>query len=626
MTAKARPPSAALPRGAALIAVSRGGIELARSLKGALDGARIHALAGRLPADAGGIDEVFTETAAHLRRLFEAGRPIVAICAAGIVVRALGPLACDKRAEPPVVAVAEDGSAAVPLLGGHQGANALARAIAGLTGGVAAVTTAGEVRLGLALDDPPPGWRLANPEAAKQVAAALISGEPVRLVLEAGDGGWLSGSGLAFDEAAGLAIRVSDRSGPPAERELLLHPPVLALGLGCERGTPPQQVIGLARETLAANGLSDKAVACIASVDLKEDEPAVHALSQALGVPARFFAAARLEEETPRLANPSAAVFRATGCHGVAEGAALAAAGIPSELVVPKVKSDRATVAIARAREPIDFGSMGRPRGVLHVLGIGPGGRGWLTPEAAAALHRSSDVVGYGLYLDLISDLTAAKTRHASAIGEEEARVRKALALAAEGREVALVSSGDAGIYGLAALVFELVDREDRPDWNRLEIAVAPGVSAVQAAAARVGAPLGHDFCAVSLSDLLTPSDEIADKLEAAAKADFVVALYNPASPGRRRQLAAARDIFLEHRAPDTPVVLARNLGREGESVEVIRLAELSPDKADMLTLVLVGNSRTRRVTRGRRLWVYTPRGYSSKGAEAKPRKAGAGR
>jgi cobalt-precorrin 5A hydrolase/precorrin-3B C17-methyltransferase len=191
--------------------------------------------------------------------------------------------------------------------------------------------------------------------------------------------------------------------------------------------------------------------------------------------------------------------------------------------------------------------------------------------------------------------------------------VRRAFELAAEGRSVALVSSGDAGVYGLAALVFEVLDHDDNPAWNRVAVAVSPGVSAFQAAAARIGAPTGHDFCAISLSDLLTPWPQIERRLKAAAAGDFVVALYNPVSKRRRTHLAAARDILLTGRAPDTPVVLARNLGRDGESIEVIRLDALEPARADMLTLVLVGNSQSRVVERGVNRWVYTPRGYAKK-------------
>ncbi len=601
----------AVPEGAALVALSGGGLALARRLQPLLPSSAVHGLAGR----ADGADHPFGEAMAHLRALFAAGTPIVGICAAGILVRATAPLLADKRAEPPVVAVAEDGSVAVPLLGGHHGANRLARAIAAATGGVAAITTAGDVRLGFGLDEPPPGWRLANPPAGKAVTAALLAGTPVALQVEAGDVGWLRSSGATFDDTGGHRVLVTDRAVGEAEEAttLVLHPPVLALGVGCERGCPAEELITLARETLAAAGLAEGAVACVASLDLKADEPAVHALEEALGVPARFFSAAELEVLTPRLANPSSVVFREVGCHGVAEGAALAAAGEGGELAVPKTRARRATCALARAAAAIDAAATGRPRGRLAIVGIGPGAAGWRTAELLQALAGASDVVGYGLYLDLIGDLLEGKRRHQTALAQEEERVRLALDLAAEGRPVALVSSGDAGIYAMAALAFELLDREDRPSWNRLAITVVPGITALQAAAARAGAVIGHDFCAISLSDLLTPWPVIEQRLKAAAAGDFVVALYNPVSQRRRSQRPAARAILLAARPPDTPVVLARNLGRPGESVRVVALAALDPDDVDMLTVVLIGASTTRAVTRGGRRFVYTPRGYAEK-------------
>ena len=598
-----------VPAGAALVALSPGGLELARRLAAVLPAARVHGLAGR----AEGADEAFTETVPHLRRLFAEGVPIIGVCAAGIIIRALAPGLADKRAEPPVVAVAEDGAAAVPLLGGHAGANALARAIAAATGGVAAVTTAGDVRLGLALDEPPTGWRVTNPDAAKDVVAALLAERPVALRVEAGDAGWLTGSAANFADDGELSVLVTERAVAEPGRDLVLHPPVLALGVGCERGAGAEELSALVDATLAAAGLAPDAVACVASLDLKMEEAAVHAAAGRLGVPARFFTAAELEAEAPRLANPSEVVFRAVGVHGVAEGAALAAAGPDATLVVEKTASARATCAVARATGGIEAMAVGRAQGRLAVVGIGPGGPEWRTPEATHALAEAGDVVGYGLYLDLLGNLIAGAKRHETPLSQEEGRVRKALDLAAEGRAVALVSSGDAGIYALAALVFELLDAEDRPEWNRIALSVVPGVSALQAAAARIGAPLGHDFCAISLSDLLTPWPEIERRLGAAAAGDFIVALYNPVSKRRRRQLAAARDILAAGRPPGTPVVLARNLGRDGETVEVIRLDELTPDHADMLTVILVGNSRTRAIERGTKGWVYTPRGYADK-------------
>jgi cobalt-precorrin 5A hydrolase/precorrin-3B C17-methyltransferase len=191
--------------------------------------------------------------------------------------------------------------------------------------------------------------------------------------------------------------------------------------------------------------------------------------------------------------------------------------------------------------------------------------------------------------------------------------VQRALELAAAGRRVALISSGDAGIYGMAALVCEVLERADDPAWQRVALTISPGLSALQAAAARAGAPLGHDFCAISLSDLLTPWSEIERRLEAAAAADFVTVLFNPASRRRRQGLARAMAVLGAARDPETPVVHARNLGRDGESVEVAALAAFDPSAVDMLSLLIVGARRTRFLPRpnGRRL-VYTPRGYGA--------------
>jgi cobalt-precorrin 5A hydrolase/precorrin-3B C17-methyltransferase len=244
------------------------------------------------------------------------------------------------------------------------------------------------------------------------------------------------------------------------------------------------------------------------------------------------------------------------------------------------------------------------------VIGIGPGSAAWRTPEAGEWLAGASDIVGYGLYLDLLGSAAAGKTLHPGTLGAETERVALALDLAASGKEVALVSSGDAGIYGLAALVFELIDRGGRRDWAAVDIAVAPGISAMQAAAARAGAPLGHDFCAISLSDLMTPWPVIAARLEAAAAGDFVVALYNPRSARRRETLARAASILLGRRPAGAPVLVARNLGRAGERVRVATLGELGAADIDMLTVVIVGSSSTR-VIPGDPPRLYTPRGYT---------------
>ncbi len=599
----------------ALIALDKGGAALAQKLKPAIPGAQLHGLSGRVIEDQ--VDIIFSDTGVHLRSLFQAGTSIVGICATGILVRALAAAIGNKHDDPAVLALAGDGSSVVPLLGGHHGANALARTIAGVLGCAPAITTAGDTRLGLALDEPPEGWRVANPEAAKAVTAALLDGESVALKVKVGNAGWLRSSGITFDDNATLAINVTDQAKTEHDDDLVLHPPVLALGVGCERNAEPAELIGLVEKTLGEAGLAAGSVGCVCSIDLKANEPAVHALAAHLNVPARFFSPQELEAEAHRLQTPSDIVFQETGCHGVAEGAALASVGEPGSLIVPKAKTLRATCAIARSRGDIDAIAIGRPQGFLSVVGIGPGSAEWRTPHATHALRQADDVVGYGLYLDLVADLIEGKQRHQSELAEEEARARAAIELAAKGKRVALVCSGDAGIYALATLVFELLDRENRPDWNRIAIEVCPGVSAIQAAAARIGAPIGHDFCTISLSDLLTPWEVIRGRLEGAAHGDFVVALYNPVSKRRRKHIEEARDILLTRRPADTPVVLARNLGREGESISVIPLGELGPDKADMLTLVLIGNSQSRVIERGAEQWVYTPRGYGAKMDEA---------
>jgi precorrin-3B C17-methyltransferase len=250
-------------------------------------------------------------------------------------------------------------------------------------------------------------------------------------------------------------------------------------------------------------------------------------------------------------------------------------------------------------------------RGALSIVGLGPGPAEWMTPEASSAISRASDIVGYGPYVDRLS-LRADQNRHVSDNRDEMARARHALHLAAEGRAVAVVSGGDPGIFAMAAAVFEAVESGE-DSWRELKIEVAPGISAVQAAAARLGAPLGHDFCAISLSDNLKPWDVVARRLNAAADGDFVIALYNPASKARPRQIFAAFDLLRARKAGGTPVAFARAIGRPDERITLSDLARADPGLADMSTLVLVGSSETRFIARGAaRPWLLTPRSYGA--------------
>lgn len=254
----------------------------------------------------------------------------------------------------------------------------------------------------------------------------------------------------------------------------------------------------------------------------------------------------------------------------------------------------------------------------LFVVGAGPGSLELLVPKAKAAIESSSDLVAYGLYLDLLGELCGDKVHHDLPLGEEIGRARLALDLAASGKTTALISSGDIGIYAMATLVFELLDqqllgKENHPEWLNVDIEVIPGISAMQAGSSRVGAMLGHDFCTISLSDLLTPWETIEKRIHAAGAGDFVVSFYNPVSRKRDWQLNHARDVLLQYRPATTPVLLGRQLTREDESIRIIQLGELDAKDVDMFTMVSVGNSESRHILNGNREWVYTPRGYSKK-------------
>ncbi|MEC8981382.1 MAG: precorrin-3B C(17)-methyltransferase [SAR324 cluster bacterium] len=605
------------------------------------------------------VDLIFTNAMEHLAALFSEGTAIIGVCASGILVRGVAGCLENKQNEPPLIAVAEDGSSVVPLLGGHHGANALARKIGQLIGATPAITTAGDLRFGIALDEPPQGFVLSNPEDLKGFTAELLAGEAVSLSPETktltpdslpesktvapdympGFYEWLHESHLSFTENAKLRISLcTDPISGNAEHLVFcpaseLPAKNIVIGVGCERGTEPEELISLVRKTLVENEIAPERVALVASLDLKSDEPAVHALASyftelsGAECPARFFDAPTLEAQTPKLKNPSEIVFQEVGCHGVAEGSALAAVGDSGTLRAPKIKSARATCAIAESAEFLDPQMIGRAQGTLFIVGTGPGTPQWRLPESEKMLRKATDWVGYGLYLDLIADLHNGQKQHRFDLGQEEVRVRHALELAAQGKTVALVSSGDPGIYAMATLVFELLETGNSgvfakscakdnfvAEWQRIHVEATPGISALQAASSRIGAPLGHDFSTISLSDLLTPWETIERRICAAAEGDFVIAFYNPVSRRRTSQLVQAQEIMLKHRPAETPVIIARNLGRDEEKVKVVSLENMDLAQVDMLTVVLVGSSQTRRLQLPNgEVRVYTPRGYDKK-------------
>jgi len=404
-----------------IIILSDRAYEVASKIKQEIGGT-IQGLEGRCSKS----DSSFSDVRSHLQSCFKSGEPIVAVMASGAIIRLLANVLEDKYSEPPVLAIAEDASSVVPLLGGHHGANELAKQLADILQSHAAITTAGDLRFGLALDNPPEGWTLVNPENAKPVMAALLGGEEVRLqgrYLNAAK--WLMESNLPLDDDGECVISIAELEREYLPLELMFHPKRHVIGIGCERDTSPQEVIDLVEQVLRENEIPKTCVAGIASIDLKADETAIQEAAKYLSVPTRFYSAAVLEDETPRLVHPSEVVFAEVGCHGVSEGAALASVGSDGELIVPKVKSKKATVAIARSQEIVDMSELGRAQGRLFVVGIGPGQEAWRSPEVTRMVQEATDLVGYSLYLDIISEISEGKTRHDFDLGKEEDRVRQ---------------------------------------------------------------------------------------------------------------------------------------------------------------------------------------------------------
>ena len=570
-----------------------------------------------------------------LRQHWHQAEAIVAVGACGLMVRLIAPLLEHKQSDPAVVVLDPAGRFAIPLLGGHAGgAEALAFRLAALLG-AEAIPTGSSAALGrLPLDafGRAWGWTRGCGDWNALMQAASYSGFLPPLEQSRGLDLWRDlpavrgAETVALEEAPilpGPRLVIGPATGPHCH----WHPPCLWLGVGCERDTSLTLLERLVERSLKLAGLAPGAVAGLASVDRKGDEAALLELSHRRGWPLRLFDAASLAAVS--VPNPSAAVAEAMGTASVAEAAALCAASaaaladasataspvvssgvarVPAvELLVPKTieratpgERGAATLAVALATR-----QWAPERGELHLVGSGPGQLDLLSGDARSALARATVWVGYGPYLDLLEPLRRPdQLRRDGRLTEERSRCAEALDLATQGLSVALVSSGESGIYGMAGLALELwLAREpiDRPAFQ-----VHPGISALQLAAARAGAPLMHDFCTISLSDRLTPWDMIEKRLRAAASGDFVVALYNPRSLGRDWQLERARTLLLEGRPANTPVALARQLGRQGESVRLHTLEDLPVTDVDMLTLVLVGNSTTR-VQDGR---MVTPRGY----------------
>ena len=515
---------------------------------------------------------------------------VVSHLALGATTRILAPLLADTRTDPGVVVVDEAGRFAVPLVGGHAGgANDLAWRVADALGGTPVLTTATDALNLPALDTL--GWAYSGDVAG--VTRAIIDGRPVAVERTAGWPPPPLPANVGTDVTEPVArIVVTDQASVDDSSlpTVVLRPPSLVVGMGCNKGTDADHLRGLLEKTLTEHSLALESVAALTTVDAKAGELGLLGLAHQLGVPLVDYPAAELAPiEVP---TPSDHALRHVGTPSVSEASVIAHG---ATLVVPKQRTTDATCAVGRIPA----------RGRLSVVGLGPGARELLTPLAKQRLQQATFIVGYGPYVKQIRDLARPGTRFlASKMGTEEARTAAAIEAARGGENVALVCGGDPAIYAMASPVLE-------QGTDGIDVDVVPGVTASLAVSAILGAPLGHDHATISLSDLHTPWPNIERRLHGAAVGDFVVVLYNPRSRTRTRHLPRALEILGEHRADDTPVAVVQQAWRARQKVVMSTLAEFRPEWVDMNSLVVVGSSTTKYVTSGdgRRL-IVTPRDY----------------
>ena len=553
----------------------------------------------------------------HLTNIWEKYRAFVFCMAIGAVIRLIAPLLSGKDSDPAVIVIDRAGQFVVSLCSGHQGgADLLTKLIAHQIGATPIITGASSSLKLPAIDilGHPYGWGKGSGDWTR-IMAAMARKERVKVIQEAGNTLWqqryLAKNIFDFDlfNQSQACIWISEQKRDFTQSELAQvqwHPRVLWIGIGCERGTSKTTIEEAIIATCTKYHLAQDAIAGIATINIKGDEVGILELCDSGNLPLKTFTAEKLQQVT--VPTPSEIVRKEVGTSSVAEAAAICAVEkdldsliVPKQVFKEQGKPGGVTVAIAKA----DREYIGRT-GKLYLIGIGPGSLEQITPAAKVAITEADVVIGYSLYLDLIKPLFRPEQIIESfPITQEQQRGERAIELAQWGLTVAMVSSGDCGIYGMAGLVLEQL-KVNHWDGKNPQLEVLPGISALQAAASRVGAPLMHDFCAISLSDLLTPWSVIKKRLEAAAMADFVTTLYNPRSQKRTQQIITAQKIFLQYRNKATPVAIVRSVYREEEQITITTLEKMLEHEIDMLTTVIIGNSNTCNYQD----WIITPRGY----------------
>ncbi|MCL0070222.1 precorrin-3B C(17)-methyltransferase [Dehalococcoidia bacterium] len=603
----------------AIVVITRKGVKLGRQLNGFLPASHLYLPAKFASGQIPGEHSFQHPVKEVVGKAFLEYESLVLIMAAGIAVRSIATKLRSKHQDPAVVVLDEAGKFVVSLLSGHRGgANALATTVAFHIGAQPVVTTASEVSGTIAVDllGREFGWELESEANVTKVSAAMVNGDNVGLYQDAGERHWWTGplpenigkfSSLEDlgDSACPAALIITDRLLGQEHQALLdravrYHPKSLVIGIGCNRGVTCSKIEETVTQVLLEHGLSAKSIRNIATIDLKRDEQGLLEFARKHNLSIEFFESKALrQKECP--SEPSDAALKAVGTTGVCEPAALLSSGA-TDLVVPKTKRGDVTIAIAR----VHFGEAAS-RGKLFLVGIGPGDPGQMTFKAREVLILSDVVVGYKTYVEQIKQFLSQKEIVSGGMGGEIERMKRAISLAEEGKTVAVVCGGDAGIYGMAGLVGEIVHEQGCS--ASFDMEVIPGVPSLAAVAALLGAPLTHDFASISLSDYLTPWTEIARRLELAAQGDFVLVIYNPKSKQRPHQLAAAMEIVLRYRPASTPVGIVNNAYRQGQKITLTDLEHMLNFDIDMSTTIIIGNSTT--FTFGR--WMVTPRGYGAK-------------
>lgn len=543
-----------------------------------------------------------------LSRKWDRNKLFVFIMATGIVVRTIAPFIKDKKTDPAVLVIDEDGKYVISLLSGHLGgANKFARQVAIFLDAQPVITTASDINELTSIDlwSKENNLTIDNWDMLPPISTKLINNGHLKVYDEIDFKLPPEFKKVNSPKEADMLItnKIID---PPLKNKLYLRPKNIVLGVGCNSGTTSEEIEKVIKEVLEENKISFLSVCLIATINKKALEAGLVAFAKKTGINILSF--------TPNEINSvegidkSEAVFKATGAKAVAEPSAMLASG-SDKLLIKKQK--RGNVTVAAAEKTLKKACI--QKGKIYVVGTGPGSIEHITPRAQKAIAEADYIVGYGTYLDLIPELLRGKKIISTGMTEEIERCKKAIELANEGKTVSLISGGDPGIYAMAGLVFELLNKmhlDKKLDENTRQslpyIEIVPGISALNACASRLGAPLMHDFASISLSDRLTPWDIIAKRLESAASSDFVIVLYNPKSKGRVEHINIAVTIIKKYRPPETPVGIVKQAMRQGETVIITDLEHLLEYDIDMQTTIIIGNSHTL-IWNG---WMITPRGY----------------